>query len=83
MDELAPSLRSAAGGAPADVDREGSSSNSNRDSETAQGEKTVQSDTVVGRCAAVALSTGVDCILDEEVSASREAGRVKGFTQVG
>lgn len=76
MDELAPSLRSTSS----------SSSNSCRSDMAAgsdNGSEAVESKTVIGRCAAAALSTGVDCVLDEEVSASREAGRVKGFPQVG
>lgn len=73
MDELAPSLRStASGGRPSSSSNSGGAAGGGGDS-----------DTVIGRCAAAALSTGVDCVLDEEVSASREKGRVEGFPQVG
>lgn len=39
-------------------------------------------ETVVSRCIAAALATGVNCVLDEEYSASREAGRITGISAV-
>lgn len=78
MDELAPSLRlSARGGA-----YEGDGSNGREGESSVSGETVVKRETVVGRCTAAALGTGVDCVLDEEFSASREPARVSGFPQV-
>lgn len=87
MDELAPSLASSARGrgvvgdasspsgtASSDTDSSGAASSAAGESEGGE--------TVIGRCTAAALGTGVDCVLDEEFSASRQAGRVTGFPQV-
>lgn len=81
MDELAPSLRSSARGGSA-AEAGGSDSDSADDVGDSAGGSKSEGETVIGRCAAAALSTGVDCVLDEEFSASREAGRVAGFPQV-
>lgn len=70
MDELAPSLRLAASG-------RGESDSSVSSETVGEGEATI-----VGRCTAAALGTGVDCVLDEEFSASREAARIAGFSKV-
>eukprot|EP00752_Nemacystus_decipiens_P017705 g15874.t1 len=84
MDELAPSLRSAASRGSVAVDKEGSPSSSNNSGGDVDGANDGgrETGTVIGRCAAAALSTGVNCVLDEDVSASRERGRVEGFPQV-
>lgn len=77
MDDLAPSLKSASTGGVGeerDADKFGGDG-------PASGEA-VKNATVVGRCTAAALGTGVDCVLAEEFSASREPARTKGFTQV-
>lgn len=70
MDELAPSLRLSASG-------RGESDSAVSSETVGEGEATI-----VGRCTAAALGTGVDCVLDEEFSASREAARVAGFSEV-
>ena len=75
MDDLAPSLRSASTcgvGEERDADNSGGSPSGG----------TVNDATVVARCTAAALGTGVDCVLAEEFSASREPARTKGFAQV-
>lgn len=77
MDELSPSLRSSARGGDAEGGEAGDSG-----SESSVSGETTKGATVIGRCAAAALGTGVDCVLDEEFSASREAARTKGFPQV-
>lgn len=79
MDDLAPSLREASRGV-AQAGRAGDSSSSSGDGSGAG--STIEGGTVVGRCTAAALSTGVDCVLDEEFSASRDAARVTGFARV-
>lgn len=88
MDELAPSVRSASRGGSAAAEKGGSPGNSSSsggdvDSSGSSAASAGENETVIGRCAAAALSTGVDCVLDEEFSASREAARVTGFPQVG
>ena len=71
MNELAPSLKASTKGVA---------------SEGAMGDKYIDrsrsGESVVGQCTAAALATGVNCVLDEEFSSSREAGRVTGFSQV-
>lgn len=72
MDELSPSLKASAKGIASDgLGFEGRDTGGSYSGET-----------VVGRCTAAALATGVDCVLDEEYSASRETGRIAGFSQV-
>lgn len=96
MDELAPSLVSSAGGGASAASvaglkpsSPGGGRNSGGDVDGAGGEKVeagedgaAVGETVIGRCTAAALATGVDCVLDEEFSASREPARVAGFSQV-
>ena len=82
MDDLAPSLRSsaAAGGGG----EEGVADNYENDGcndDSVSGE-TGRDATVIGRCTAAALGTGVDCVLSEEFSASREPARTRGFAKV-
>ncbi|CAN0030790.1 unnamed protein product [Ectocarpus sp. 12 AP-2014] len=78
MDDLAPSLREASRG----VAQAGGAGNSSRSGDDSGAGSAVEGETVVGRCTAAALSTGVDCVLDEEFSASRDAARVTGFKRV-
>ncbi|CBJ30884.1 conserved unknown protein [Ectocarpus siliculosus] len=78
MDDLAPSLREASRG----VAQAGGAGNSSRSGDGSGAGSAVEGETVVGRCTAAALSTGVDCVLDEEFSASRNAARVTGFGRV-
>lgn len=78
MDDLAPSLRSASTGGSSGEETD--ADNSGGDG-PASGEA-VKDATVVGRCTAAALGTGVDCVLAEEFSASREPARTRGFAQV-
>jgi len=89
MDELAPSLLSSASGGASAAPGAGVSSSkpssrrtSGGDVDGAGGDGAAVGETVIGRCTAAALATGVDCVLDEEFSASREPARVAGFSQV-
>lgn len=92
MDELAPSLLSSASGGASTASGAGvkpSSRNSGGEVDGAGGKGAGAGEdgaavgkTVIGRCTAAALATGVDCVLDEEFSASREPARVAGFSQV-
>ena len=77
MDDLAPSLKYASTGG---VGKERGADKFGGDG-PASG-KAVKDATVVGRCTAAALGTGVDCVLAEEFSASREPARTRGFAQV-
>ncbi|CAB1114084.1 unnamed protein product [Ectocarpus sp. CCAP 1310/34] len=78
MDDLAPSLREASRG----VAQAGGAGNSSRSGGGSGAGSAVEGETVVGRCTAAALSTGVDCVLAEEFAASRDAARVTGFGRV-
>lgn len=89
MDELAPSLRSSARGYAVSTEGSSPSNTDNNDTDSPGTHSTAgesgserERETVIGRCTAAALGTGVDCILDEEFSASRETARVTGFPQV-
>lgn len=78
MDELAPSLKAAARGGVS----KGREVDSDSDSTDSASGESVEGDTIVGRCTAAALATGIDCVLDEEFSASRESARITGFSEV-
>ncbi|CAM9272888.1 unnamed protein product [Scytosiphon promiscuus] len=87
MDELAPSLqthareREADGAAEetASPELEGRSERTVIEGNSRGGQDFAP---VVARCTAAALGTGVDCVLDEEFSASRQPGRVAGFPPI-
>lgn len=78
MDDLAPSLLEASRG----VAQAGEAGNSSSSGDGSGAGSAIEGETVVGRCTAAALSTGVDCVLDEEFSASRDEARVTGFARV-
>lgn len=85
MDELAPSLQAHAQRADGVAEESGSPEAEGRSERTVIGGSGRGGEDfapVVARCTAAALGTGVDCVLDEEFSASRQPARVAGFPPV-